>query len=116
MQNFKFTTVSGGDWTEHMVGRIEGEDTPLADIDTGEIQVQVQDRDGCVLLNLTTEDGTITRPATGEYQWVVAADTISGWCPGETYFVGSRHLDGVGGTTILWTGSLAYIHGGYKWR
>ena len=116
MKHFKFSTVSGGDWTEHMVGRVEGETTPLADIDTGEIQVQVQDNKGNPVLNLTTEDATITRPASGEYQWVVSAATLSGWCPGETFFVGSRHINEAGGTTILWTGSLAYIHGGYKWR
>jgi hypothetical protein len=116
MKHFKFATVSGGDWTEHMVGREEGEDTPLTDIDTGEIQVQVQDNEGGLVLNLSTADATITRPAAGEYQWVVAADTISGWCPGKTFHVASRHINEAGGITILWTGSLAYIVGGYKWR
>ena len=116
MQDFKFTAVSGGDWAELMVGKVEGTSTPLTDIDTGEIQVQVQDKNGRVMLNLTTEDSSITRPAPGQFQWVVATADLGSFCTGETYHVGCRHLNGSGGTTVLWKGSLAYIDGGNPWR
>ncbi len=116
MQDFKFTAVSGGDWAELMVGKVEGTSTPLADIDTGEIQVQVQDKNGSVMLNLTTEDSSITRPESGQFQWIVATANMGSFCPGDTYFVGCRHVTDAGATTILWTGSLSYIVSGYKWR
>lgn len=116
MQDFPFTAVSGGDWAEHMVGTVKETKAPLTDLDTGEIQVQVQDDRGSVLLNLSTADGTITRPASAEYQWVVPHSRMSGLCVGKTYYVGSRHINESGGITVLWTGSLAYIHGGYQWR
>lgn len=116
MQNFSFTAVSGGDWTERMSGRNADTGAALTDLDTGEIQVQVQADGGSVLLNLTTEDGTITRTGDGEYQWVVPEATMASFCVGKTYYVGSRHINESGGITVLWTGSLAYIHGGYQWR
>lgn len=116
MKNFPFTAVSGGDWAELMVGKIEGTSDPITDIDTGEIQIQVQDQNGGVMLNLTTDDGSITRPASGEMQWVVATADMDAFCPGETYHVSCRHLNGSGGTTLLWIGELAYIVAGFKWR
>lgn len=116
MQKFQFTTVSGGDWAEHMVGRVEDSKAPLADIDTGEIQVQVQSKGGSVVLGLSTADSSITRPAPGEFQWIVPASRMGGLCVGETYYVGSRHINEAGGITVLWTASLAYLNGGYEWR
>lgn len=116
MQNFSFTAVSGGDWTERMSGRNADTGAALTDLDTGEIQVQVQADGGSVVLNLSTADGSITRPASGEYQWVVPHATMSGLCVGKTYFVGSRHINESGGISLLWTGEVAYIHGGFKWR
>lgn len=116
MQNFSFTAVSGGDWTERMAGQDADTKSALTDLDTGEIQVQVQADGGSVVLNLSTADGSITRPDSGEYQWVVPHSRMSGLCVGKTYYVGSRHINESGGITVLWTGSLAYIHGGYQWR
>jgi len=116
MKQFSFTTISGGDWAEGMAGRDEDTGEPLTDIDTGEIQVQVQARGGSPVLNLTTEDGTITRPASGEFQWIVPEARMSSMCPGNTYHVGCRHISETGEKTVLWTGTLAYINGGYEWR
>lgn len=116
MNSFQFTAISGGDWTERMEGRDQDSNALLTDLDTGEIQIQLQDRAGGVVFTLTTEDGTISRPGSGEFQWIVPASRMSGLCVGTTYYVGCRHINETGGITILWTGSLAYIHGGYEWR
>lgn len=113
---FSFTTISGGDWADGTAGRDEDTGAPLTDIDTGEIQVQVQGNCGSVVLNLTTADGTITRTGPGEFQWIVPQARMSGLTPGNTYYVGCRHINEAGGKTVLWTGSLAYLNGGYEWR
>lgn len=116
MYEIKFTAVSGGDWSEIIEAFDDATGAALTDIDTGEIQLQVQEACNNVVLNLTTADGGITRPESGQFQWVVPTASMGSFCPGKTYHVGCRHINDEGGTTMLFTGSLAYVDGGYEWR
>lgn len=116
MYDIKFTAVSGGDWSEIIEAIDDDTNLPLTDIDTGTIQLQVQSPSGSVMLNLSTADSTITRPESGQFQWVVSTASLSSFCTGTTYHVGCRHINEDGGTTALFTGSLAYVDGGYAWR
>ena len=116
MQSIKFTAISGGDWSEILEVYDADTNLPLTDIDTGVIQLQIQAAGNNVVLNLTTADSTITRPASGQFQWVVSTASMSAFCPGQNYHVGCRHINDAGGTTALFTGSLTYVDGGYEWR
>ena len=80
------------------------------DLDTALIEVEVQDRSNTALLEATTADGTITRPSSGKFQWVFTKAQLASLCPGTTYRVGCRFTTD-GGTTALFTGSLAFLDG-----
>lgn len=115
MYDIKFATVTGSDWAEIIEAINDDTNGPLTDIDTGTIELQVQDRGNCVLFTLSTADATITRPETGKFQWRVATADMGSLCKGTTYRVGCRHINEEDQTTALFTGSLAYIDGEFEW-
>jgi len=116
MYEIKFTTVTGSDWAERIECINDETGAALTDVDTGTIELQVQDRNSCVMFTLTTADSTITRPASGAFQWRRATADLSSLCKGTTYRVGCRHIDGSGATSALFTGSLAYLDGEFEWQ
>lgn len=115
MYDIKFATVSGSDWTEVIEAIDDNTNLPLSDIDTALIELQVNDRQNCLVLSATTDDGSIVRPATGTFQWQFTKEQMSGLCVGVTYRVGCRMTNGAG-TTALFTGDLAYIDGEFEWH
>lgn len=118
MYDIKFATVSGGGWGEIIEAINDDTNGPLTDIDTGTIELQVQDRNGGIVLSASTSDGTITRPASGKFQWNFTVDQVDALCVGETYPLGCRYF-ALGDTdhpTPLFSGSLAYGDGGFEWR
>lgn len=110
MYSFRFSAVSGSDWAEIVEVVNDATNLPLTDIDTALIELEVQDRGDSRVLFATTADGTITRPASGKFQWRFTKTQMAALCPGTTYSVGCRFTTD-GGTTALFTGNLAYIDG-----
>lgn len=115
MYDIKFSTVTGSDWAERIECINDETNGPLTDIDTGTIELQVQDRNNCVMFTLSTDDGTITRAGEGSFQWRRATADMRNMCPGQ-FGVGCRHIDDLGATSSLFTGTLAYIDGEFEWR
>lgn len=113
MYDIKFATPSGADWAEIIEAIDDDTNRPLSQIDGGLIELQVRDRCDAPVLTVSTDDGTITRPTSGQFQWRIPKERMSGLCIGTTYRVGCRiTLDGQ--TTNLFTGDLAYIDGEFK--
>jgi hypothetical protein len=115
MYDIKFATVSGSDWTE--IVEVINDDTnlPLTDVDTALIEIQVNDRSNCLVLSASTADATITRPASGKFQWKFTKVQMDALCVGVTYRVGCR-MTLSGDTTPLFTGDLAFIDGEFEWH
>ncbi len=105
-----FAAYSGSDWIEAMEAIDTETNQPLDDFDTSEIEVAVRDRNNSTILSATTEDGSITRPASGQIRWWFTASQMSALCPGTTYGVGVR-MTSQSGSVALIAGSLAYIDG-----
>lgn len=116
MHEIKFTTVTGSDWAERIECINDETGEALTDVDTGTIELQVQDRSNGVMFTLSTADGTITRPESGAFQWRRSNSAMSSLCKGTTYRVGCRHIDDSGATSALFTGSLAYLDGEFEWQ
>lgn len=104
------STDSGSDWSEAVELFNNDTNKPLSEIDDGLIEIVVRDRGNCTILSGSTDDGIITRPATGVFQWTFPKDRLSCLCAGTTYSLGCRFTDETG-TVSLFTGSLAYLDG-----
>ncbi|QOG23163.1 hypothetical protein [Bradyrhizobium sp. SEMIA] len=82
------TTSNRSDWSEAVV---------LTDVESGEVieitgcrvTLSVTDERGCVRLKASTDDGSITLPDVGTFQWDFDATAMGGLCPG-AYNVGVR--------------------------
>lgn len=117
MIDIKFASVTGSVWGERVEVINDTTNAPLSDVDTGTIELQVQDRNNCIVLTATTADGSITRPSTGEIQWQFTVSQMRALCAGNQYRIGCRHYDSDPDlATTLFTGSLAYIDGEFEWR
>lgn len=117
MYDIKFATVTGSVWGERVEVINDTTNAPLADVDTGTIELQVQDQNNSVVLFATTADGSITRPATGEIQWKFTVSQLGKLRAGNQYRLGCRHYDSdPDEAATLFTGSLAYIDGEFEWR
>lgn len=118
MYEWKGAAVNWADWPVLVEVTNAETNLPLADIDPEDedlvIELQLQDRNGCVVENLTTEDDTITIPEVGSFQWSVPVATMQGLCAGQTYRFAAR-LTNAGGTTPLVCGSLA-LDGDFSWQ
>lgn len=110
MYDIKLTAASGSDWAEQFEATNADTNQPLADIDTALIEMNVRDRGDSTVLSASTADSTITRPATGKFQWKFTKEQMASLCPGTTYRVGCR-MTTDGGTISLFIGSLAYLDG-----
>lgn len=107
----KFASLSGSDWAE-IVEAIDSEtNLPLTDIDTALIELHVQDDCNQTRLKASTADGTIVIPKSGQFQWRFTKEQMAGLHIGTTYSVGCRITPVDGGTSPLFTGSLAYVDG-----
>ena len=67
---------------------------------------------GTDYLTATTEDDTIEVPETGSIQWRFTKEQMRSLDIRNTYKVGCRMTNGTG-TTQLFTGSLAFVGGGF---
>lgn len=116
MYHATLATPSGSDWPLLVSVFNDETNEPLAELDGDAlVEMQLQDRGGSVLLSATTDDGSITIPATGQCQWVFTYVQMRALCPGNTYSFACR-MTTDGGTTTLLTGSLAYIDGEFEWQ
>lgn len=107
----KFASPSGSDWAEIVEAINTETNLPLTDIDTALIELHVRDDCNSVRLSASTADGTISIPKSGQFQWRFSKEQMAGLCIGTTYGVGCRITPADGGTSPLFTGSLAYIDG-----
>lgn len=107
----KFATLSGSDWAEIVEAINDDTNRPLSQIDSGLIEIHVRDSCDALVLSGSTDDGRITRPETGKFQWRFTREQMSGLRVGTTYRVGCRITPEDGSTSPLFTGSLAYIDG-----
>lgn len=123
MYDWKGAAVTGSDWSLRIEciaddGPNKGE--PLPDIDPEDedlvIEMQLQDRNNCPLINLSTADSTITVPEVGTFQWLVSKETMRALCAGNTYSFAVRITTADGGTTTIMLGSLAFLDGEFEWR
>jgi hypothetical protein len=118
MYEWKGDAVNWADWA--VLVEVTNADTnaPLDDIDPDDtelvIELQMQDNTGNVVMNLTTEDDSITIPEIGSFQWRVDLDVMAGLNAGQTYRWAAR-LTNTGGTTPLVCGSLA-LDGDFSWQ
>jgi hypothetical protein len=118
MYEWKGDAVNWADWP--VLVEVTNADTnePLDDIDPADtnlvIELQVQDNTGNAVINLTTEDDSITIPAIGSFQWRVTEAVMAGLNAGQTYRWAAR-LTNTGGTTPLVCGSLA-LDGDFSWQ
>lgn len=81
----------------------------LIDFTGADIQVEVKDFDGCLLIEATTGNGLITIDSTGIFTVSVPASTMQNLCPG-SYKVGAVYqLNGE--INPLFTGTLSIIDG-----
>ncbi|MBR0741155.1 hypothetical protein JQ581_29910 [Bradyrhizobium liaoningense] len=84
-----FATASNrADWTEAVV-LTDAESGEVIDIADCRVTLTVADDGGCVRLRASTDDGSITLPDVGTFQWDFDATQMSGLCPG-AYRVGVR--------------------------
>lgn len=110
--DIQFATLSGSDWAEIVQAVDDDTNLPL-DLTDALIELHVRDHCNATLLQASSDDGTITKPALGQFQWIFPKAQLGGLCIGTTYAVGCRiTLDGA--TSALFTGSLAYLDGEFQ--
>ncbi|MEY9239183.1 hypothetical protein ABIF68_006802 [Bradyrhizobium japonicum] len=84
-----FATASNrGDWSEAIV-LTDAESGDVIDISACRVTLTVRDDNGRNVLKASTDDGSITLPDLGTFQWDFSDDQMSGLCPG-AYGVGVR--------------------------
>ena len=66
---------------------------------------------GSLLLEATTDAGTITRPSATEITFRFTKDQMAGLCPAKTYDVGCVWVDGDGNTEQFIVGEVAIVSG-----
>lgn len=116
MYQVNTSSPSGSDWTLLIEATNDETNQPLADLDVGAlVEMQLQDKTGCVLLKATTADGSIEIPSVGKCQWRFTYAQMRALCPGNTYSYACRMTSG-GGTVTLFTGTHAYIDGEFEWQ
>lgn len=110
-----FEVVSGEDWAETAVVTDDTTNGPLTDIDTALIELQVQDNCQSVVLRASTDDGSITRSASGQFTWWFPASQMAALPSGASYKVAARMTLG-GRVTTLFLESLVVRETGFTWR
>lgn len=85
---FFATTSNRADWSEAIV-LTDAESGELIDISGCRVTLTVSDENKCARLTASTDDGTITLPDVGTFQWDFPATQMGGLCPG-AYSVGVR--------------------------
>jgi len=110
MYEIQFTARSGVDWAEAIEMIDAGTNEPLDQIANARVDIEVSDYDDRMILTATTADQTVRRPMAHVFQWRFPADQMRVLHHGTTYRVGCRVTTG-GGTTELFSGTLAYLDG-----
>ncbi|MBR0882483.1 hypothetical protein ABIF65_004125 [Bradyrhizobium japonicum] len=82
------TTSNRGDWSEAIM-LADAESGDIIDITGCRVTLSVADEQGGVRLKASTDDGSITLPDVGTFQWDFDENQMSGLCPG-AYNVGVR--------------------------
>lgn len=111
-----FTAVSGEDWAQTVEVIDDETGGPLTDIDTGLIELQVQDNCGKVVLSGSSEDGTIIKPGeSGMFTWRFPWSRVSALPSGQKYKVACR-LTVDSAITMLFLEGLVIEEQGFTWR
>ncbi|PBB75213.1 hypothetical protein CK227_10500 [Mesorhizobium sp. WSM4308] len=110
-----FVITSGEDWAETAQVTDDTTNGPLTDIDTALIELQVQDACQKVVLGASSADGSITKPASGQFTWRFTAAQMAGLPSGATYKVASRMTLG-GKVTSLFLAELVVRETGFTWQ
>ena len=90
------------------------DNTTNGDFDASALEWTFQVTDcGSALLTATTEDGTLTRPATNQLAFRFAKSSVAGsLCTGRTYKCGLAWTDGDGNIGQVATGEISVTDGG----
>jgi hypothetical protein len=100
------------DWA--MVLDLTNDETGL-DYDATALDFTVQITDcGSALLTATTDDATLTRPATNQIAWRFTKAQMASLCAGNTYKVGCTATDDDGNITQIFVADLPVIDGGLQ--
>lgn len=108
----RFTAYSGSDWAGALEAYNADTGDLLTEMDDPDVLVEmhVRDRRNSQVLSGSTDDGILTRPASGQIRWIFPASSMAALCAGNTYGVGIRMTSSSGKVAIL-AGSLAFIDG-----
>lgn len=100
--------TNNADWSQQI--QVNDADTDdLIDFTGANIEIEVKDQAGCLLLTASTGNGKVTLPSTGVIQWTFPVADMTGLCVG-TYRVGGVYeLNDE--TVSLFTGTLQVIDG-----
>src|ERR1043166_7485031 len=79
----------------------------LIDFTGADIQIEVKDFDGCLLIEATTGNGMITIDSTGIFSLSVPASTMQNLCPGSYRVGGVYELNDE--INSLFTGTLSIV-------
>ena len=110
MYELQFFATDDADWAQR-VDLIN--DTTNQPLDTTGVLFELEVSDcGARLLFATTADGSIAIPETGTIQWRFSVAQMASLNIRNTYKVGCRMTNGTG-TTQLFTGTLAFVGGGF---
>jgi hypothetical protein len=110
-----FVATSGEDWAETAYVTDADTNQPLTDVDTALIELQVQDNCQKVVLSASSDAGTITKPASGQFTWRFTAAQMAGLPSGNTYKVAAR-MTVDGRVTMLFLADLVVKELGFTWR
>lgn len=110
MYELQFFATDDADWAQR-VDLID--DTTNQPLDTAGVLFELEVSDhGARRLFATTADGGIAIPETGTIQWRFTTAQLGALDIRNTYKVGCRMTNGTG-TTQLFTGTLAFVGGGF---
>lgn len=110
MYELQFYATDDADWAQRVDLIDDTTNLPLATTDVlFELEVSCN---GSSYLSASTDDASIAIPEAGSIQWRFTKEQMAGLDIRNTYKVGCRMTNGTG-TTQLFTGSLAFVGGGF---
>lgn len=110
MYELQFFATDDADWAQR-VDLIN--DTTNQPLETTDVLFELEvSSHGARLLFATTDDNSIRIPEPGTLQWRFTRDQIRGLDIRNTFKVGCR-MTNPAGTTQLFTGTLAFVGGGF---
>lgn len=110
MYELQFFATDDADWAQRVDLIDDATNLPLATAGVL-FELEVSDH-GARLLFATTADNSIQIPETGTIQWRFTKEQMAALNIKNSYRVGCRMTNGTG-TTQLFTGTLAFVGGGF---